>query len=731
MPSEIKFPIYKIAHQKNINFTGRERELRRLRHDLVYGNVSLPQAISGLGGLGKTQLALQYCYDHKDEYGLIFWLRADAEVSLIEDMLALGRRVGVLKGQMREQQAAVQQVLAWLRDTERPWLLVFDNADMIEPQTLRKYLPTGGRERGHIVITSRNQKLLAFAEVLLLDTFTPDDAVSFLARRSGRKDETGFVELGTKLGFFPLALEHAAAYMEVTGCGAVAYLALYEKQRTALLAEAETPAAYHATIVSTWEVAFAAVRQTKGAAELLNVCAFLAGEGIPLDLLRDGGEVFAGTDLADVLANPLALDKAIGALLRYSLLAREGEVLTMHRTVQTVVRDGMGAERGRTWLQILVQIVGRNQTNTKQMQQWLQIAVNLVANARSFNQYDMKTWEASGNLLPHLMSVCHVSDEVQLETLRVAWLNNAVGVYLKMFGNYAETRPYYERSLAIYEKMLGKEHAKTATCLNNLGILLKAVGDYEGARPYLERALAISEKTLDADHHQIAMGNNNLGMLLQAEGDYEGALPYLERAIMIGEKTLGTDHPSVATRYSNLGMLLKDLGDYNEARPYLERALVIDEKALGAEHPNVATLNNNLGLLLKAEGDYEGARPYLERALIISEKALGADHPQVARGNNNLGLLLKSVGDYEEAYPYLKRALAISERALGADHPSVANRYNNLGVLLKDLGNYEEARPYLERALAIWEVSLGVEHPHTQIGRRNLANLLAEMDENR
>ncbi len=711
MTPEISFPIHYFAHkQKNINFTGRFDELRILRRSLGDGKaVAITQAITGLGGVGKTQLALDYSYDHKDEYDLIYWLHADDAISLEDGLLALGALLGLLRLPTGNRQGGVQTTLAWLRQTERLWLLVYDNADMIAPQTLRAYLPEGGRERGHILITSRNPALRTLAEPLPLHIFTEDDALSFLARRTGKLDDTRLAPLAAGLGYFPLALEHAAAYIEETGCSANAYLDLYTRVRPALLAELVVPDTYHATIMSTWQLAFEQVQKTAGAAELLNVCTFLAGEGIDLSWLQQGKAVFAPMALGTLLDDPLAVDKAVAALRRFTLLTRRDTLLTMHGMVQMVARERLGSEK---------------------RQQWLQMSVDLLADVYDFDEHDMATWAEAGRLLPHLRAVLRLAKEAELETARVAYLNSQVGFYLEMFGNYAETRPYYEHALTVYEKVLGVDDPKTATSLNNLGSLLHTMGAYAEARPYMERALVIFEKELGANHPNVATLNNNLGQLLDAMGAYEEARPYMERALAIWEKALGANHPQVATGNNNLGTLLHTMGAYGEARPYMERALAIDEKALGSEHPSVAIRLNNLGQLWKAMGAYEEARPYMERALAIDEKALGAEHPSVAIRLNNLGMLLDAMGAYEEARPYLERALAIDEKALGAEHPGTAIDLNNLGTLLHTMGAYAEARPYLERALAIFEASLGAEHPHTKVVRGNFAALLAKMGEN-
>jgi tetratricopeptide (TPR) repeat protein len=715
--SEARFPLNNVPYSHNPNFTGRAEMLERLHRQLnrAEGRAVISQAITGLGGVGKTQLALEYIYRHEAEYDLIWWLRADGVLNLAADVAGLAVALGEHNPDNPDQQAAINAAHRWLVQTDKRWLLLVDNADELPPRTLLPYLPAGGQ--GHILITSRRVDWSGFAgqaAVLPLDVFTLSEALAFLLQRLGTVDasEADVAEanaLAETLGHFPLALEHVAAYVQRAGSSLAEYRHLFETRWQELWAEAQPPERYHATITTTWEVAFARVRETAGAAELLNLCCFLAPENIPLDLIRNSQKPgfwekpgFSQKPGFSALADPLLLNKAVAALRDYSLLKREGETIALHRLVQTVARDRMGEERVR---------------------QWAEITVDLLAEEWPFDLHDMTTWASCGELLPHLQAACEQANVYGIETNNLAFLNNEIGFYLQHYGNLIAARPYYERALAIWEKVLGPEHPDKALSLNNLGYLLDSMGDSAGARPYYERALAIREKVLGPEHPHTATSLNNLGMLLKAMGDYAGARPYYERALAIQEKVLGPEHPDTALSLNNLGGLLQAMGEYAGARPYYERALAIREKVLGPEHPDTARSLNNLGSLLDSMGDYEGARPYYERALAIWEKVLGPEHPDTATSLNNLGYLLQAMGDTAGARPYFERALAIREKVLGPEHPDTALSLNNLGYLLRAMGDHAGARPYFERALAIREKVLGPEHPDTASSLNNLAIL--------
>jgi hypothetical protein len=314
--------LFNLPFGRNPNFTGRENLLDQLHHNLIAGETTIgvaaiTQAIAGLGGVGKTQLALEYCHRHRDDYDLIGWLRADEEPALAADMVQLGREMGLAVDQTTEQAAQVALVRRWLETSDSQaggirWLLVFDNADTIAPKQLQTYLPRTGQ--GRVLITSRNPNWRGMARVLAVNVFGRDEALDFLFERTGleRELEEEARGLAEELGYLPLALEHAGAYVEVTGCTLVEYRRLLATQRARLWERAEAPDAYHATITTTWELSFQQVRtQNPAAIALFNLCCFLAPEEIPLPLLREHREALP-EELAALLADELALNEAIG-----------------------------------------------------------------------------------------------------------------------------------------------------------------------------------------------------------------------------------------------------------------------------------------------------------------------------------------------------------------------------------------------------------------------------------
>ena len=698
------FPIHYLPPH-NPNFTGREAQLAQLHTALSQreATVAITQTIAGLGGVGKTQLALAYAHQHKGEYELAWWLDGSDGLTIDLGLQTLGRRLNLPLP--ADDFAAMRQiVLSAVNSMAQRWLLIYDNVDSLPPHDLQPYLPSG---KGSVLITSRNPRWGNMA-VLSLPVFTPAESAAFWQKRLGvgsAAQERARAELAVELGHFPLALEHAAAYIHENEMGADDYVRLFRARRDELWAEAEPPDAYTRTITTTWNLAFDEARREAGAAALLNLFCFLDGEGIPLALLREHADGLP-PELGAWVGDVLALNRALKALSRYSLVARQGETVSMHRLVQAVGRDQMGAERRAEWLVMTVY--------------WL-------FGADDFDLHDMNTWPATGRLLPHLQAAVAEAERWEMENEPVAALNDHIDCYLSLYGQLAKAKPYSARALAIREKVWGVEHPNTAASLNNLGSLLQAMGELGEAQPYFARALAIHEKVLGVEHPTTASSLNNMGGLLDSMGELAEARTYYARALAIQEKVLGPEHPDTALSLNNMGGLLQDMGELAEARTYYARALAIYEKVLGAEHSDMATRLNSMGTLLQALGKLAEARTYYARALAISEKVLGPEHPHTASSLNNMGGLLQEMGKLAEARPYVERALAICEKVLGAEHPDLVYSLHNLAWLCHDEGDYPEAARLMRRAVAIREQKLGPNHPDTQDSREDLAAIEAKL----
>ena len=308
-------------------------------------------------------------------------------------------------------------------------------------------------------------------------------------------------------------------------------------------------------------------------------------------------------------------------------------------------------------------------------------------------------------------------------------LNNLALLY-KTTGQYAQALPLYQRSLEIYEKRLGPVDVNVATLLDNIAELYRTTGQYTVALPLYQRSLIIRETQRGPDHADVAFSLNNLALLYQATGRYDWALDFFQRSIAILAKHVGPESQEVATAKGNLALLYQALGQYALALPLLESSLAIREEQLDPEHADIAAGLNNLAGHFVATGRYGEALPLYRRSLDINQRKLGPEHPDVASVLGNLAWLYRTTGQHAQALAAYQRSLDINQRRLGPEHPYVATGLNNLADLYREIGQYADALPLHLRSLAILEKVLGPEHPDLATSLNNLALLYQTTGQN-
>jgi tetratricopeptide (TPR) repeat protein len=553
-------PIWNVSQHQNPNFTGREGILKALRLALISGEpAAWKQAITGMGGVGKTQLAIEYIYRHKADYRVIWWVRSEEPATMAADYASLAVDLNLPEKNFEDQTEIARAVKRWLEHNPG-WLLIFDNAQ--DPGEIRNYLPLGGA--GHVIITSRNLVWGSVAKLLPARVFDRAESIEFLCKRTGQGDKKAADALADELGDLPLALEQAGAYIETTGIALTEYQELFLSRRKELWEDESHPPDYRDSVATTWSLAMEQVSQeSQDAADLLNLCAFLAPDDIPLELLSGGVKHLSG---------PLA------ATATDKLIDTSAEFLSVHRLVQAVVRDRFGEDDRKRWTETVVR---------------------LLSSAFPPDSDDVQTWHQCSRLLPHALAAASHAESREVAPEVTQHILNQTGLYLDGRADFAEAKVLFERALSLAEKAYGPDHPEVATTVNNFGFVLKDLGDLQGAKELFERALKIDEKAYGPDHPNVARDLNSFGRVLHDLGELHGAKEHFERALTIDEKTYGPDHPEVATTVNNLGLILHDLGDLQGAKEHLERALTMDEKTYGPDHPWVATTVNNLGGVLR------------------------------------------------------------------------------------------------------------------------------------
>ena len=570
---------------------GREELLTEVDARLSAGDGPTPRtvALCGLGGVGKTSVAVEYAHRHLAEFGVAWQFAAEDATVLAAGFGELAAQLGARDlADTRDPVASVHAVLARF---PVPWLLIFDNA--ADMASVAAFLPPAGP--GGVVITSQNPNWPGRA--LDVPVLAPDVAAGFLVSRTGDPDRQTARDLAGMLGGLPLALDQAAAYMQAIGDTLVGYLALFRQRRAALLARG-VPTGYSGTVASTWALSVDRLQQTEpGAVSLLRLLAFCAPEAIPLRLLlqfRPGLTGSLGDEVAPVLApllqDRLAANDAIGALRRYSLItpAADGSV-SLHRLVQAVTADHMPAELAK---------------------EWQQATAALIEEAIPGDTDLPETWPVCAALLPHAQAA--LGDDSD----GVARIAN----YLGSSGSYAAARDLQRRVLDARERVLGPEHPRTLTARANIATWTGQAGDPAAARDLFAALLPVLERVLGPEHPRTLTTRANIAIWTGEAGDPAAARDLLTGLLPVRERVSGPEHPETLAVRADLASLTGEAGDPAAARDLFAGLLPVLERVLGPEHPRTLTTRANIANLT-GRGWGSGCRPGPVRRAAAGEDA--------------------------------------------------------------------------------------------------------------
>ncbi len=442
--------IWSMPFTRNPFFTGRDNLLTRLHTTLATGKqaaLSQPQAISGLGGIGKTQTAIEYAYCYRDDYNAIFWLKAESRETLLSDVLTLAQLLNLSQQPDQDQEQVVEMIKIWFQ-SHTGWLLIFDNADDLT--MIRDFLPAGSQ--GHILLTTRSQVTGNIAKRIDVERMETEEGTFFLLHRAGLLEDATLDaipeierakarELVEEVGGLPLALDQAGAFIEETQCGLTDYLQLYRTRQDELLKRRGRLVTDHPdSVATTWSLSFEKVEQANPiAADLLRLCAFLDPDVIPEELITKGASEL-GPVLKAVAAEPMQLNEAIADVRTYSLLRRNPDhTLTIHRLVQAVLKQGMNKSTERRWAERAVRAINR-----------------------AFPEVEYSTWLQCQHYMPQVQTCAALIDQWGMTFPEATQLLMRAGDYLRESAQYAQAEQLYQRALAIHEKMEGPEHPSTA-----------------------------------------------------------------------------------------------------------------------------------------------------------------------------------------------------------------------------------------------------------------------------
>jgi len=651
-------------------FSNRRAEFRRIGTILMRGS-GRALLLCGMGGIGKTQLALAYAHRRRSSLTLGWRVSAGSRTSVVSSLAELGRQMNLAS---TTAESTARKVVDLLSEREG-WLLIFDDAKSCED--LLDLIPvTSG---GQVLITSRNPQFDRLAETLLLEVFPQEEAARFLRNRAGDADQDSSAELATRLGGLPLALEQAGAYCRDSGIGLRDYLQRYDSSRARLLRQGSGHS--RVSVEATLDLSFDWVmRRNPAAMQLLRVLAFMAPADIPRNLPMMSPSVLPRA-LARACADVVALDEAIATLLQASLLtSATAEHIRVHQLISDVLRDRITADgnRGLRWLRGLRAVFTprRDPSSSWSVSRWLKAALTLLWAGVQVNERDPDGWSRAATLLPHADRVWTylVNGEVtfrQKEMVLAAQLFGELGIRLFRKGDYAVAEELCRRAWRIGQEVLSETDPRLLRLANCLAQVTHGLGKLSEAKDLYEQALSVYRRDYGEDHPDTIQTMNDLGgVLLEQDEHLLQARRIYEQVVTTRLRTLGQRNVHTLMSMNNLGKVCRYLHDLPTAHALATEVVRIGSELLGEEHPDNLVWINNLAEVSRAQGDLEKARALHEKVLTLRRKVLGETHPASIVSMNNLARVIRLLGDVPSALQLYEESLALARQVLGEDHPS-------------------------------------------------------------
>jgi tetratricopeptide (TPR) repeat protein len=659
--------IFNALYRPNPNFTGRLEALESLQKSFREGTNAAVTAVAGLGGVGKTTLAAEYCHRFGGRYGGVWWIRAEQETVMLGDLQALGQELGVASGTNIEDDA--RATLRHLKSLTQSWLLVYDNAP--NPDAVRKWLPTGSVR---CLITSRFTAFDDIAPVTRLDQWSDAVTADYLLTRTGRDDKAGAARLAQRLGGLPLAAEQAAVFLAsrkgITFDDYAAEIVRLIKQPRPAGTKGDYPDTVYAAFVKSLET-LGETEAGKIALDLLRLCAFLSPDGVDLALVtvKWGAEVLP-TSLATTIADKFTREDALAVLTSLSLLRQEngpiGTILIFHRLLLEVVRDWIGED---------ARIV------------WGSAAVQLISYSFPYNSDDEPSqWPLCARLMPHVALLEAYVSRTGAAGRGLDRLLNQACLYLKARGDREGALALAGRSVALVHLTRKEEPLVLAAVLDNLGSCYADLDRLEDAEGAYREVLEIKEPRLAPNDPSLAITLSNLGEVHWKREDFAAAEPLFLRAAEIMKDVYGAESAQYGNSLGNLDGLYdewaENSGDAEKRRlaeRYSEQALTISRATRGTWHPDTSTRYSNLSVLKRRLGDFGGAALDAERAVAIMLSLDLASHPNYRSLAGNLAgcwaqsgapekAARRQRGDISDLLPVIKQIEA-EHRAWVAEDP--------------------------------------------------------------
>lgn len=760
---------------RNPHFTGRANELDILRRRLRAGSRAVigqpPQPLYGLGGVGKTEIAAEYAHRFRDDYDLVWWIRAEQKDTIINALIALGQQLSLPDFRVDERDYSAGVVIEALNrgDPYENWLLIFDNAASAE--LIGKYIPRGP---GHVIITSRDSKWRRALRVegIEVSEFQPAETVEFLRKRvpalnlvepdpsgadraqrivreENARREQDATALARQLANLPLAAEHAAAYLVETGLPVDDYLKLFEQNAHTLLGD-EVDILYPHSVATTWKVSRATI--SREADVLFQLLAFFSPEPISAELLLQPGRVKSlPEELTFVLNDASEFRRAARELARFSLVKIDGvrNVVQVHRVVQAVTQGRLQREdpdAARVYREAAHALLAASDPHApdrddsdpiyERSRQHLipsgavesadPLVRGLVIN--QVRRLDRRGGhnEALGLGEPALKIW---KDRFGADDRQTLALAVEVGVALRHSGRWQEALELDADTLSRLRRQFGEDDQASLTCARSYGADLTMLGQYAAALENDIALLPLYEQVFRPEHPDTLQLRNNIAVSLRCLGEFDEALSFDQHTLAERERILGyIDTGTLISKWA-VARDLRRLGRWEEALTLVRDVCETLEDKGEPWNPFRLLAAADLSVSLRRVGFYEDAARQGEETLARHASILGDDHRQTLLVATNLINDRRLVDNLSGAQGLGEQTVLAWDKVVGPDHPNAVGARANLAIVLRARHNPTEARELNERVLQDFVTMFEETHPSPLVVMVNLASDLAMLGE--
>lgn len=697
---------------RNVDFIGREYIIEQLMQKVspdANKDDCQRLAIEGLGGIGKTQIALEIAYRIRNTQPncSVFWVPA-VNMALFESGCRTICQTLGLPG-VDDNKADVKSLMKMaLEKLANNWILIVDNADDVDllmgksgGVSLNDLFPFN--HKGSILFTTRSHEvasqLVPVRHIVVLTEMSQVEATGMLQKSlddSQMRDEPATETLLDLLAYLPLAVKQASSYMSQTGITVTKYLEYYrssDKYQTKLLSrDFDDRGRYRQIsnpIATTWLISFQHIaKRYPIAAEFLRLICFFAEKEIPKSLLPQ-------------VTDEMEKDEAIGVLKGYAFIIEreDSDSFDMHRLVRLVTRNWLKQENTRHHITAIQHIHGLfpwPQHNNRSL--WLRY-------------------------MPHALAVLENDNELAEEDAYVNLLHSVAWSYYVM-GRYEEAEFISRKALKIHEEKIGEKHPETLRIMNSLAIVLSSLGRYKDAEVINRKLLALSNQLLGPKHSLTLVTMNNLASLLRDMGRFKESGIMHREILEMRKEILGEEDRYSLSSMTNVANVLVEEGEYEKAELMHRQTLDLKTKLLGREDADTADSINNLAELLRVEGKYEEAEKLYREDIELCMKTRGPEHPDTLESMSGLAVVLDCKGRFEEAELLHRKSLKLKEKVIGLEHPDTLYSMSKMADLLRHQGHLSGSQQLQERALRGYKIVLGAEHPRTLESMSSLAAVL-------